>query len=74
MKICVFGLWHLGSVISAGLTKLGHTVIGLDFNSGVIRDLQNAKAPISESGLNEIIYDGFQKKTLNFTTDPGLAL
>jgi UDPglucose 6-dehydrogenase len=74
MKICVFGLWHLGSVTSASLAKLGHTVIGLDFNSGVIKDLQNTKAPISESGLNELIQDCFWKKTLSFTTDPGLAL
>jgi UDPglucose 6-dehydrogenase len=74
MKICVFGLWHLGSVISASLAKLGHTVIGLDFNSGVIKGLQNARAPISEPGLNELIHDCIRKKTLSFTTDPGLAL
>jgi UDPglucose 6-dehydrogenase len=74
MKICVFGLWHLGSVTSASLAKLGHTVNGLDFNSGVIKDLQNTKAPISEPGLNELIQDCFRKKTLSFTTDPGLAL
>jgi len=74
MKICVFGLWHLGSVTSASLAKTGHTVIGLDFNSGVIKDLQNAKAPISEPGLNELLQDCLRKKTLNFTTDPSLAL
>lgn len=74
MRICVFGLWHLGSVTSACLAKLGHTVIGLDFNSGVIKDLQNARAPISEPGLNELIHDCIRKKTLRFTTDPSLAL
>lgn len=74
MKICVFGLWHLGSVTSASLAKLGHKVIGLDFNPGLIKDLQNARAPISEQGLNELIYDCFQEKTLNFTTDPCHAL
>ncbi len=74
MKICVFGLWHLGSVISACLAKLGHSVIGLDFNSEVISELQNARAPISEPGLNELIQDCFRKKTLSFTTDPSLAL
>ena len=74
MKICVFGLWHLGSVTSASLAKLGHTVIGLDFNPGLIKDLQNGRAPISEPGLNELINDCFQEKTLNFTTDPCHAL
>lgn len=74
MKICVFGLWHLGSVISAGLAKSGHTVIGLDFNKETIEDLQNARAPISEPGLNELIFENLQKKTLIFTHDPTLAL
>jgi len=74
MKICVYGLWHLGSVTSASLAKLGHTVIGLDFNSEVIKDLKNGKAPISEPGLNELIQKGFQEKTLRFTTEPEKAL
>jgi UDPglucose 6-dehydrogenase len=74
MKICVFGLWHLGSVTSASLAKLGHEVIGLDFNPELIKDLLDARAPISEPGLNELIHDCFRKKTLNFTTDPSFAL
>ena len=74
MKICVFGLWHLGSVTSAGLAKLGHTVVGLDFNKDIITNLQNAKAPISEPGLNELIYENIQRKTLSFTTEPEIAL
>jgi UDPglucose 6-dehydrogenase len=74
MKICVFGLWHLGSVTSASLAKLGHEVVGLDFNPGLIKDLQNAKAPISEPGLNELICNCFSEKTLNFTIDPYFAL
>lgn len=74
MKICVFGLWHLGSVISAGLAKTGHTVIGLDFNHETIKHLQNGKAPISESGLNEIILENIQNKRLSFTSDPTIAL
>ena len=74
MKICVFGLWHLGSVTSAGLANLGHTVVGLDFNKDIVTNLQNAKAPISEPGLNELIYENIQRKTLSFTTEPEIAL
>jgi len=74
MKICVFGLWHLGSVTSAGLAKSGHTVVGLDFNKEVIEMLQNACAPVSELGLNELIHDTLERKTLRFTHDPGVAL
>jgi len=74
MRICVFGLWHLGSVISAGLAKSGHIVVGLDFNPQNIENLQNSKAPVSEPGLNELIFENIQRKTLSFTCDPALAL
>ena len=30
MKVCVQGLWHLGSVTSACLAAVGHDVVGLD--------------------------------------------
>jgi len=74
MKICVYGLWHLGSVISASLAKLGYTVVGLDFNREIITNLQNAKAPIFEPGLNELIHENIQTKTLSFTSEPEIAL
>jgi UDPglucose 6-dehydrogenase len=74
MKICVFGLWHLGSVISACLAKLGHTVVGLDFNKDCITYFQNAKAPVSEPGLNELIHENIRRKTLSFTSEPEIAL
>jgi len=74
MKVCVFGLWHLGSVISGGLAKAGHSVIGLDFNRETIDNLQNARAPVSEPGLNELINENLRKKTLVFTCDPTHAL
>jgi len=74
MKICVYGMWHLGSVTSASLAKLGHTVVGLDFNKEIIKNLQNAEAPVSEPGLNELIYENIQRKTLSFTSEPRIAL
>ena len=74
MKICVFGLWHLGSVICASLAKSGHTVVGLDFNRENIENFRNAKAPVSEPGLNELILENLQKKSLRFTCDPAPAL
>ena len=39
MKICILGLWHLGSVTAACLAKLKHEVVGLDFNKKVIYNL-----------------------------------
>jgi UDPglucose 6-dehydrogenase len=74
MKVCVFGLWHLGSVISAGLAKSGHTVVGLDFDRKNIENLQKARVPVSEPGLDDLILETLQKKTLSFTCGPATAL
>ena len=74
MKICVLGLWHLGSVTSAGLAKSGHNVVGLDFNNEVIENLKKGHAPISEPGLNELIHETLERKSLSFTHDPSVAL
>lgn len=74
MKICVFGLWHLGSVTAACLANLRHQVIGLDFQHEIINDFLEGKAPIFEPGLNELISDGIQYGTLQFTTDAQKAL
>ncbi|MDD5109190.1 MAG: nucleotide sugar dehydrogenase [Candidatus Omnitrophica bacterium] len=67
MKICVFGLWHLGSVTSACLVKLGHRVSGLDFNKEIINSLQKAKAPLFEPGLDKAILEGIRSGKLSFT-------
>ena len=74
MKICVYGLWHLGSVTSAGLARAGHTVVGLDFNKETIKNLKDGRAPVSEPGLNELILENIQRRTLSYTSDPATAL
>jgi UDPglucose 6-dehydrogenase len=74
MKICVYGLWHLGSVTSAALAKVGHTVVGLDLNNETIKNLQEGKAPVSEMGLDALILENIKRKTLSFTSDPATAL
>lgn len=74
MNICVFGLWHLGSVTSACLAKLGHTVVGLDLDKKVVKDLRNGKAPLFEPGLDELIADSIAAHRLSFTWNVPQAL
>ena len=69
MKICVFGLWHLGSVTSACLASLGHQVIGIDDDVNIVKRLQSARAPVFEKGLDELIHEGLKEKKLIFTSD-----
>ncbi len=74
MKIAVFGLWHLGVVTAACLTKKGFNVIGLDSDPLVVEGLNDGSPPLFEPGLNERIVAGLQSGCLHFTTTPEEAL
>ena len=67
LNICVFGLWHLGTVTAACLTSLGHNVNALDFDPVLIGQLAHGSSPVSEPGLEELIHQGLESKRLNFT-------
>lgn len=66
MKICVYGLWHLGCVTAACVAERFATV-GLDPDPSVIAGLEAGKAPIFEPGLNELIGAGVSAGRLEFT-------
>ena len=66
MKVCVQGLWHLGSVTAGCLATLGHKVVGLDFDEYVIRGLRASKPAIFEPGLKEMIATGLDSGRLQF--------
>ncbi len=74
MNLCVYGLWHLGSVTAGCLAYLGHNIIGLDEDKKKVRKLLSGKAPIFEPGLDNLIKNQIRKKRLNFTTNPQKAL
>jgi UDPglucose 6-dehydrogenase len=73
MKICVFGLWHLGCVTAACAAQRFPT-IGLDPDPKVIAELQAGRPPILEPGLESLIRDGHASGRLRFTNDAGDAL
>jgi UDPglucose 6-dehydrogenase len=74
MKICVVGLWHLGSVTAACLASAGFEVVGLDFDPEVIRNLQAGQPPLYEPGLTELVKKGISQGLLSFSTDAAAAL
>ena len=55
MKVCVQGLWHLGTVTASALASVGHEVTGLDDSPRVIAGLQQGEPPVFEPGLGELI-------------------
>jgi len=66
MKVCVQGLWHLGSVTAGSLASVGHEVVGLDFDEKVIHRLRAGQPPISEPGLKAMIGEGVASGRLRF--------
>lgn len=72
MKVCVQGLWHLGTVTAACLASLDHEVIGFDFNGDIVSNLKKAKLPIFEPNLQEMVESGLQSNKLTFSSDTNI--
>lgn len=70
MKVAVIGLWHLGCVTAACLTKFGHRVVAYDENPQVIANLNQCSPPIYEPGLAELIAIAKKSNSLCFTNEP----
>jgi UDPglucose 6-dehydrogenase len=66
MDVGVLGLGHLGSVTAACLAKLGHRVVGMDFDEIRVENLSKGIAPIFEPGLDELIRGGLSSGNLRF--------
>ena len=69
MKICVFGLWHLGVVTSACLASIEQHVIGLDLDNRIVENLKNGIPPLFEPDLEDLIKKGISENFLEFSTN-----
>lgn len=73
MKICVYGLWHLGCVTAACVAERFDTV-ATDPDSNVIARLRGADAPIAEPGLRALLASGAASGRLVFVEGIGAAV
>lgn len=55
MRVSVIGLGKLGSSLAAVIAHKGHTVVGMDVNPGFVRQINAGRAPVEETGLQEMI-------------------
>ena len=69
MKICVYGLWHLGSVTAACLAQLGHEVVAIDPDLSRVQLCKEGTMPLFEPGLSELSTEGVRAGRLNYTAD-----
>jgi UDPglucose 6-dehydrogenase len=73
VKVCVQGLWHLGTVIAACLAERGHQVVGLDHDGATVDRLRAGLVPVQEPGLQELVQRGLATGALSFTTELAAA-
>lgn len=68
MKVCVAGLWHLGSVTAACLAAAGHDVVGHDPDAQVVASCAAGKPPVHEPGLEDLFRTELPSGRLSFTS------
>ena len=68
MKIGIIGTGYVGLPTGAGLAELGHEVWCIDKDERKIALLQNAKSPIYEKGLDELLGKNIRNGRLHFTS------
>ena len=66
MKIATLGQWHLGTVTSGCLAKIGVEVIAYDRNQETINMLREKKLPVAEAGLAELLFT----QSVSFSNEP----
>src|SRR4051812_27569468 len=69
MKVCVYGLYHQGSVTAACLAALGIATVGVEDDPAVLEGLQRGQAPLFEPGLDDLLKNGLESTLLQFTGD-----
>ncbi|MBM7606383.1 UDPglucose 6-dehydrogenase [Metabacillus crassostreae] len=73
MKVTVAGTGYVGLVTGVCLAEIGHHVICIDVDEAKIKMLQEAKSPIYEPGLEEMLSKNIKKGNIFFTTSPEYA-
>jgi len=66
MNITVVGLGYVGAVAVGGLSKAGHSVLGVDVDQGKVSSFQRGVCPFYEPELSELISAGLPAGGLRF--------
>jgi len=69
MNICVVGTGYVGLVCGVCFAQMGNQTVCVDIDETKIDALKRGISPIYEPGLEEMLLESYQNKTLDFTTD-----
>ena len=54
-RVSVIGLGKLGASMAAGIASRGHDVIGVDISQAAVDAVNQGRAPVQETGLEDLI-------------------
>jgi GDP-mannose 6-dehydrogenase len=74
MKVAVFGLGYVGSVMTGCLAQAGHDVIGVDLQRSRVDQVREGGCPVIEPGVPEAIATGVAEGRVTATTDAAQAV
>lgn len=74
MKISIFGLGYVGSVSSACLAEIGHSIIGVDIDNEKVKIINEGKSPVLENKLESLIRSNVKTGRLKATNKSDEAI
>ena len=74
MRVSIFGLGYVGSVLAACLCRDGHEVVGVDLNPRKVAAVEEGRPPVEEPGVEERLAPGVEEGRVWATTDADEAV
>ncbi|MEA4908148.1 MAG: UDP-N-acetyl-D-mannosamine dehydrogenase [Chloroflexi bacterium] len=69
-KLCVLGLGYIGLPTASTFATHGLTVVGVDTNQQVVKNLQNGQLHIHEPGLRTLVQAALRSENLRISDQP----
>src|SRR5436190_5685981 len=67
-RISVVGCGHVGLVMAAGLSELGHELVGIDIDAALVDRLNRGEVDLLEPELGDVVMRNLNAGRLRFPT------